>query len=159
MRIVNGDGKHAVEFADKANAVAFIQPQNDFGVRCGFKLHALRPQLISQFNKVEYFTVLHHRYLAVVTDKRLMPAANVNDGQTPVANAHSAPALVPDALIVRPAVHQFLRHPLQVSISKRRTPAAEVAKNAAHQLPPFPLRRASVSHMIFMSSSMLCSLM
>ena len=155
--IINGNGKHAVQFADKTDPFTLIQPQNHFGVRCGFKLHALGAQLIGQLDKVKNLSVLHDCNLPVITDKRLMSAANVNDGQAPVTYAHAALRLVPDALVIWPAMNQLLRHGLQRCVGKRRATAAPVPKYAAHQLPPLPLRRPSVSHKILMSSQALCS--
>ena len=151
-RIVNRNSKHAVEFADKADAFALIEPQNNFRVRPSFELHALRTQIVGELNKIEYFTVLHHRYLSIITDKRLVTAANVNNGQAPVTDANAALRLMPNALVVRAAVHQLLRHGVQCGISQRCAVAAPITKNTAHQFPPLPLRRPNVSHMTLKSN-------
>ena len=58
-------------------------------------MHALCPQFIGQFNEVKNLAVLHNRHLSVIADEGLMPAANVNDGQAPIANARAALRLVP----------------------------------------------------------------
>ena len=75
--------------------------------------HTLGTQLGSQLHMVENFTVLHHGDLAVVADKGLVAAAQVDDGQAPVAQGYSAARLVVDAFVVRATVEQRLCHAAQ----------------------------------------------
>ena len=131
---------------------------------------------------IEDLAVLHHGDLPVVADKGLVAAADVDDGQAPVADGHTARGRVPDALIVRAAVHEALRHRAQDAVLQRLARAIPVAEDAAHgsglppgrakegphppggqrnqertgvdahQLLPLPVRRPSAHAMIFRSN-------
>ena len=118
--------------------------------------HTLGTQLGSQLHMVENFTVLHHGDLAVVADKGLVAAAQVDDGQAPVAQGYSAARLVVDAFVVRATVEQRLCHAAQGVIAQWLLLAIPVAKDAAHggcsQFAPWPPRRRSVHQQIFRSS-------
>ena len=131
-RVVNRNGKHAVELADKADAFTLIQTQNYFSVRPAIELHTLLAQLGGQFDVVEDFTVLHNSNLAVATYKGLMAAANVDDGQAPVANCHAALRLAPGAVVVRPTVDELFSHRGQQRIVQRLFCPVPVSKNATH---------------------------
>ena len=132
-RVVDGDGEHAVEPAQAGDAFALVQAQDDLGVRMRVQPHALGAQLGRQFDVVEDLAVLHHGDLAVVADKGLVAAAQVDDGQAPVADGHATRRAVVDAFVVRAAVHQGLRHALQGFIGQHLLPSVPVAKDAAHR--------------------------
>ena len=69
---------------------------------------------------------------ALTAVKGLVAAAQVDDGQAPVANRHAALRLLPDALVVGASVYQLLRHGGQLLRRQRRARTVPVAKDAAH---------------------------
>ena len=130
--VIDGDREHAVQARHKAHAFALVQAQQHLGVGLTFELHALGAQFGGEFDVVEDFAVLHHGDLAIVADKGLVAAAQVDDGQAPVANRHAALRLLPDALVVGASVYQLLRHGGQLLRRQRRARTVPVAKDAAH---------------------------
>ena len=107
-RIINRNRKHTVQSADKFNPVKFIQPQQDFGVGLCPAWVAGKRGFLCEFDEVEYFSVLDSNHRAVIGDKWLMTAFNVDDGKTLVAECHAAAHK--DALIVGAAVLDRTSH-------------------------------------------------
>ena len=97
--------------------------------------------------------VAHAEGLLLVADEGLVAAAQVDDGQAAVAHRHTARGHVMNAFVVRPAVHQRLRHGVQGVIAQRLLAPVPVAQDAAHvQFAPWPPRRRTVHQQIFRSS-------
>ena len=81
---------------------------------------------------VENFAVLHHSNQAIVADKGLVTAAQIDDGQAPITNGHTAVGLMMDAPVIRPAMQQSLRHAVKHFIVQRLLFAIPVAEDATH---------------------------
>jgi len=120
-------------------------------------VNTLPPQIGRKLYVVEYLAVLHHRHLAIVRHKRLVAAADVDDGQASVSDGNAPCGLTVYAFVIRTSVNEFFRHASKRSVIQRRFRAVPVTKNSAHQLLSLPFSRASVHHMIFKSSQTLAS--
>ena len=155
--IVDRDRKHAVEPADEVDSFALIEPQDDLGVRVGVQRHAVAPKHLGELDEIEDFAVLHHCDQPVVGHHGLVAAGDVDDREPPVADRGAPLRLVPDALVVGPAVHQLESHVLQHAVVQRAASAIPVPEDATHQLLPLPDRRLKVKAQIRRSSKALCS--
>ena len=131
-RIVDGDGEHAVQTLQAGNAFALVQAQDHLGVRAGVQAHALGAQFGRQFDVVEDLAVLHDGDLSVIGHERLVAAADVDDGQAPVADRDTALGHLPNTFIVRPTVHQAAGHGRKRGLGQGLPVAMPVAEDAAH---------------------------
>jgi hypothetical protein len=102
-------------------------------IRCRRSCTPWRAQLGGQLDVVEDFAVLHHSNLAVVGHKGLVAAAQIDDGQAPVAQCHPALRLV-DADVVGAAVSQLARHDLQRRVTQRAVASGSSRRFRTYQV-------------------------